>query len=212
MSGCLLERSKSGGTPKNSGFFLNCIAQREKWSLCWSKMRMTFCTWQTKSFPLSEESDARRLGTIPPIFTGPYLSISLILDLFANGDPGRLVALKTKSFQLIDDAALFKPGMWKPSNYFEQVTEIPIVDEKKLQNLLRNSVQRDWSHQMSSYLVLNMLGHGRREICCDFKFGSTHSIHSRLAVWIERLKLCWGSAIQLGSQGQEVWNLWRLGM
>jgi hypothetical protein len=46
------------------------------------------------------------------------------------------VALKTKSLQLIVDAALFEPGMWKPSDYFEQVTEIPVVDEQKLQHLL----------------------------------------------------------------------------
>ena len=46
------------------------------------------------------------------------------------------MALKTKSLQLIVDAALFEPGMWKPSDYFEQVTEIPVVDEKKLQHLL----------------------------------------------------------------------------
>lgn len=69
-------------------------------------------------------------------FTVPYLRIPLILDFFANGDPGRLVALKTKSLQLIVDAALFEPGMWKPSNFFEQVTEIPIIDEKRLQNML----------------------------------------------------------------------------
>lgn len=46
------------------------------------------------------------------------------------------MALKTKSLQLIVDAALFEPGMWKPSDYFEQVTEIPVVDEAKLQHLL----------------------------------------------------------------------------
>ena len=69
-------------------------------------------------------------------FTVPYLRIPLILDFFANGDPGRLVALKTKSLQLIVDAALFEPGMWKPSDFFEHVTEIPIVNEKKLQNML----------------------------------------------------------------------------
>jgi len=73
-------------------------------------------------------------------FTVPYLRIPLILDFFANGDPGRLVALKSKSLQLIVDAALFEPGMWKPSDYFEQVTEIPIVDEKKLQNLLSTPI------------------------------------------------------------------------
>lgn len=69
-------------------------------------------------------------------FTVPYLRIPLILDFFANGDPGRLVALKTKSLQLIVDAAMFEPGMWKPSDFFEQVTEIPVVSEEKLQNLL----------------------------------------------------------------------------
>ena len=69
-------------------------------------------------------------------FTVPYLRIPLILDFFANGDPGRLVALKTKSLQLIVDAAMFEPGMWKPSDFFEQVTEIPIVSEDKLQTML----------------------------------------------------------------------------
>jgi hypothetical protein len=69
-------------------------------------------------------------------FTVPYLRIPLILDFFANGDPGRLVALKTKSLQLIVDAALFEPGLWKPSDFFDQVTEIPIVDEEKLQHML----------------------------------------------------------------------------
>ena len=69
-------------------------------------------------------------------FTVPYLRIPLILDFFANGDPGRLNALKTKSLQLIVDAALFEPGMWKPSDYFEQVTEIPVMNEEKLQHLL----------------------------------------------------------------------------
>ena len=69
-------------------------------------------------------------------FTVPYLRIPLILDFFANGDPGRLVALKTKSLQLIVDAALFEPGLWKPSDFFEQVKEVPVVNEEKLQNLL----------------------------------------------------------------------------
>ena len=69
-------------------------------------------------------------------FTVPYLRIPLILDFFANGDPGRLVALKTKSLQLIVDAAMFEPGMWKPSDFFEQVTEVPIVSEDKLQTML----------------------------------------------------------------------------
>jgi len=69
-------------------------------------------------------------------FTVPYLRIPLILDFFANGDPGRLVALKTKSLQLIVDAAMFEPGMWKPSDFFEQVTEVPIVNEDKLQTML----------------------------------------------------------------------------
>lgn len=69
-------------------------------------------------------------------FTVPYLRIPLILDFFANGDPGRLVALKTKSLQLIVDAALFEPGMWKPSDFIEQIAEIPEVNEEKLQKLL----------------------------------------------------------------------------
>jgi hypothetical protein len=69
-------------------------------------------------------------------FTVPYLRIPLILDFFANGDPGRLVALKTNSLQLIVDAALFEPGLRKPSDFLEQVTEITIVDEEKLQHML----------------------------------------------------------------------------
>ena len=69
-------------------------------------------------------------------FTVPYLRIPLILDFFANGDPGRLVALKTKSLQLIVDAAIFEPGSWKPSDFYEQVTHIPIVSETKLQTML----------------------------------------------------------------------------
>eukprot|EP00986_Skeletonema_menzelii_P017324 scaffold19022_cov57-Skeletonema_menzelii.AAC.1 len=31
---------------------------------------------------------------------------------------------------------MFEPGMWKPSDFFEQVTEIPIVSEDKLQTML----------------------------------------------------------------------------
>ena len=73
-------------------------------------------------------------------FTVPYLRIPLILDFFANGDPGRLVALKTKSLQLIVDAALFEPGLWKPADFFEQVTEIPIVNEEKLQHMLSTPI------------------------------------------------------------------------
>ena len=42
--------------------------------------------------------------------TVPYILIPLILDSFANGDPGRLSGFKTKSSQLIVDACLFEPG------------------------------------------------------------------------------------------------------
>ena len=69
-------------------------------------------------------------------FTVPYLRIPLILDFFANGDPGRLVALKTKSLQLIVDAALFEPGMWKPVDFMERVDQIPIINEDKLERVL----------------------------------------------------------------------------
>jgi hypothetical protein len=68
--------------------------------------------------------------------TVPYIRIPLILDFFANGDPGRLTALKTKSLQLIVDACLFEPGAWKPADFTETITEIPVVDRDKLQALL----------------------------------------------------------------------------
>ena len=68
--------------------------------------------------------------------TVPYIRIPLILDFFANGDPGRLTALKTKSLQLIVDAALFEPGNWKPSDFTEIITEVPVVDRDKLHMLL----------------------------------------------------------------------------
>lgn len=68
--------------------------------------------------------------------TVPYIRIPLILDFFANGDPGRLTALKTKSLQLIVDACLFEPGFWKPADFKEVITEIPVIDRDKLQALL----------------------------------------------------------------------------
>lgn len=68
--------------------------------------------------------------------TVPYIRIPLILDFFANGDPNRLSALKTKTMQLIVDAALFEPGRWKPSDFTDHVTEVPVVDIKRLENLL----------------------------------------------------------------------------
>ena len=68
--------------------------------------------------------------------TAPYIRIPLILDFFANGDPGRLAALRSKVVQMIVDAALFEPGRWKPADFFEMLTEIPVVDEAKLQALL----------------------------------------------------------------------------
>eukprot|EP00957_Ditylum_brightwellii_P122112 9312706-Ditylum_brightwellii.AAC.1 len=46
------------------------------------------------------------------------------------------MALKTKSLQLIVDAALFEPGLWKPADFTETVNEVPIVDLDKLQALL----------------------------------------------------------------------------
>lgn len=68
--------------------------------------------------------------------TVPYIRIPLILDFFANGDPTRLSALKTKSLQLIVDAALFEPGRWKPSDFKDYITEVPVVDIQRLETLL----------------------------------------------------------------------------
>jgi hypothetical protein len=68
--------------------------------------------------------------------TAPYIRIPLILDFFANGDPGRLTALKTKSLQMIVDAALFEPGRWKPADFSDVVNQIPIVDYDRLEALL----------------------------------------------------------------------------
>jgi hypothetical protein len=68
--------------------------------------------------------------------TAPYIRIPLILDFFANGDPTRLSALKTKSLQLIVDAALFEPGHWKPPDFSDFITEVPVVDVDKLEKLL----------------------------------------------------------------------------
>ena len=68
--------------------------------------------------------------------TVPYLRIPLILDFFANGDPTRLSALKTKSLQLIVDAALFEPGRWKPSDFADFIDEVPVVDIDRLESLL----------------------------------------------------------------------------
>ena len=68
--------------------------------------------------------------------TVPYIRIPLILDFFANGDPGRLSALKSKSLQMIVDAALFEPGRWKPSDFTDFVNEIPIKDFDRLEALL----------------------------------------------------------------------------
>lgn len=68
--------------------------------------------------------------------TVPYIRIPLILDFFANGDPGRLSALKTKSLQMIVDAALFEPGRWKPADFTDIVNEIPIKDFDRLEALL----------------------------------------------------------------------------
>lgn len=78
-------------------------------------------------------SDAERFLQF---MTAPYIRIPLILDFFANGDPGRLAALKSKSLQLIVDASLFEPGNWRSADYMGAVTEIPVVDEDKLQALL----------------------------------------------------------------------------
>ncbi len=68
--------------------------------------------------------------------TVPYIRIPLILDFFANGDPGRLSALKAKSLQMIVDAALFEPGRWKPSDFADVIDEIPVKDFDRLEALL----------------------------------------------------------------------------
>jgi hypothetical protein len=68
--------------------------------------------------------------------TVPYIRIPLILDFFANGDPGRLTALKAKSLQMIVDAALFEPGRWKPSDFTDVIDEIPIKNFDRLEALL----------------------------------------------------------------------------
>jgi hypothetical protein len=68
--------------------------------------------------------------------TVPYIRIPLILDFFANGDPGRLSALRTKSLQMIVDAALFEPGRWKPADFTDVIDEIPIKDFDRLEALL----------------------------------------------------------------------------
>ncbi len=68
--------------------------------------------------------------------TAPYIRIPLILDFFANGDPGRLAGLRSKALQLIVDAALFEPGRWRPADFTDVIREIPVVDEKKLNALL----------------------------------------------------------------------------
>ena len=68
--------------------------------------------------------------------TAPYIRIPLILDFFANGDPGRLAGLRSKSLQLIVDAALFEPGRWRAADFTDIVKEIPVLDEEKLQALL----------------------------------------------------------------------------
>jgi hypothetical protein len=68
--------------------------------------------------------------------TVPYIRIPLILDFFANGDPGRLSALRTKSLQMIVDAALFEPGRWKPADFTDIIDEIPIKNFDRLEALL----------------------------------------------------------------------------
>jgi Variant SH3 domain len=68
--------------------------------------------------------------------TVPYIRIPLILDFFANGDPTRMSALKTKSLQLIVDASLFEPGRWKPADFIDFVKEVPVTDIERLEMLL----------------------------------------------------------------------------
>jgi len=72
--------------------------------------------------------------------TAPYIRIPLILDFFANGDPGRLAGLRSKSLQLIVDAALFEPGRWRAADFTDVVREIPVLDENKLHALLATPI------------------------------------------------------------------------
>lgn len=71
--------------------------------------------------------------------TVPYIRIPLLLDFFANGDPTRLSALKTKSLQLIVDAAIFEPGRWKPADFADFINEVPVIDIDRLENILATS-------------------------------------------------------------------------
>jgi len=43
---------------------------------------------------------------------------------------------KTKSLQLIVDACLFEPGNWRPADFTDIITEVPVVDREKLKVLL----------------------------------------------------------------------------
>jgi hypothetical protein len=78
-------------------------------------------------------ADSERFITF---LTAPYIRIPLILDFFANGDPTRLSALKSKTMQLIVDAALFEPGRWKPFDFTDYISEVPLVDIDRLETLL----------------------------------------------------------------------------
>lgn len=71
--------------------------------------------------------------------TAPYIRIPLLLDFFANGDPSRLSALKSKSLQMIVDAALFEPGRWKPADFTDFIDEVPVVDIDRLEAILATS-------------------------------------------------------------------------
>ena len=68
--------------------------------------------------------------------TVPYIRIPLILDFFANGDPNRLSALKAKTMQIIVDAAIFEPGRWKPADFTDYISEVPVVDIERLESIL----------------------------------------------------------------------------
>ena len=85
------------------------------------------------NFGILTPSDAEKFIQF---LTVPYIRIPLILDFFANGDPSRLAALKTKSLQIIVDAALFEPGKWKDPDFTDFVNEVPIVDIDRLEALL----------------------------------------------------------------------------
>ena len=64
------------------------------------------------------------------------------------------MALKTKSLQLIVDVALFKPGLWKPSDFSDRMTDIPEVNEYKFHMLLSTPIGTLFNEIVKSMHVL----------------------------------------------------------